>query len=421
VLRFLGSLVGRGLGAAAQLALVFVLGRSLGAEGSGSIQLGITVVIIASSIGRLGLEYTLLKLGSQHVHRQQWGAFWGVARQSLVGVFVVSAALATVVAMAAIPIANWKQDPAFAVNLLPFCVALPFFSCVVLCGELLKAADWPTLGSMLQPAFLPLGLIGSTGVLVACDAVTLPKIGMSYALTSALALATGLIVLRRCIPSDGAVVPADRNALWGPSKSLVVFAALTNLNNWIPLLALWIYYDPTAVGQYGSATRLAQSVSLILWAFNSVIPARMARFHLDGQQHQMQRLMNQSTLAMVIVALPAVLVLVFAGRWVMSMAGKEFTDAAIPLAILAVAQLVVVAAGAADHVLVVVGEQKRLHRGALLSATINVVLSAILVPSMQLVGAAIAACCSLAAERIYYMLQVYRSTGLFPGRSSVAT
>ena len=411
--KVISALLGRGLGAFGQLLLTFILGKLYGADGSGVLMLGVTIVLISSTVGRLGLEYTVLKLTSQAFGQNRNDMYWGVAHQSIRAVAIASALLSVVIYLVSIPVIRFGLEDQRLLSVLPwYLIAMPLLSLTILHGELLKACDRPGLGNLVQTAIIPLGFSAITLLLYENGQQQIVWGAIGYLAATVIALLTGVIAVRLIVTRPNQLAYAEHHELWGPVKSLLWFSTLSILNNWIPLLVLSVLATSEDWGRFSAATRLAMAVSFVLWAANAMVPPRLARMYAAADRRGMQQLATQASLAMTGIAILPVLMLIFCGRWVLGQMGDDFIAGSTALAILAVAQLINVAAGSVDYLLVVTGHELQLRRGATISAIVNVCLCAMLIPWWGINGAAVAALGSIAVERLGYCWSAYRLTGL---------
>lgn len=393
--------------------LTFVFGRLYGAEGAGILFLGVTVVLIGSTFGRLGMEYTLLKLAAQAYGRQRRDQFWGVAWVVMRTALIASSLTSILLAGGGWGLMSVVEMDVRLFKVVPwFLGALPIFSLVVLVGDSLKSCDRPGLGTMTQTAFVPLMVSALSLLTFGLGWTGVEWGGVSYFVSSLIALIVGGIGLRLAVPQPEKLEPPSRDELWKPMRSLLWFSLLSILNNWIPLLVISFVLTSDDWGRYGAATRLATAVSFILWASNSVVPPRYARLYEKRDWQGMQRLARRASMVMTVAAAIPVLFLAGAGGWLLGWMGEEFPPAATALTILAFGQWLTVAAGSVDYLLVVSGHEVELRRGAMLSATTNLLLCMAMIPSLGITGGAIAGAISLCVERVWYCFSAWRYTGI---------
>ncbi len=379
----------------------------------GVLIIGITTVVIASTIARLGFEYTLIRVASPAFSTGNLSRFWGVAQQVLWIAGVSSISIAMLLAALGGPLlARFGNEPQLIATLPWFLVTIPAFSLSILIGELLKASDQPSFGNLVPTALPPMGFALLTYIAYAAGYESLTIAAIMYCTACWLTVLFGYIWLRWTLPKPHALAFIESKELWLPAKSLFWFSSLSILNNWIPLIALSFLATSDDWGRFGAATRLATAVSFILWASNAVVPPRIARSFASHDYAGIQALVTRTGMLLTGVAAFPVLIFALAGRVILRSMGEEFEVAYPSLLVLSLAHLSIVAAGSVDYLLVVSGHEKSLRFGAIIATTANILLCSVLIPWLHLPGAAISAALSILIERSWYCWAAWRATGV---------
>lgn len=431
------ALVGRGVGAAGQLAVTMVLGRLYGADGTGAIMLGLTAMLVLSLIGRLGLDFALLRIASQAWEQRDqprlWSALFAATRIALVGSLVLAASLLLLTPWLAVGVFG---DPRLTGVLPWFAAAIPAYALLSLWCEAHKAIDRPGAGNFLHTAAIPVGFLLMQALLYWGDArtnpsgidhaairgaqeadgqphwTTLPMASAAYAVAVWSAAGCALVSLTRAAgpwrlgPSD------DWKAMRTAGMPLLVFSLFSMAGSWLPLLLLGCFADSQAVGQFGAAARLAILIMFILLACNSVIPARFARLHASGDLAAIRRLAGNSSLLMTLIALPLALLMIFFGDFFLGWLGSDFQAASGALAILAAAQLVNVATGSVGYLLIMTGHEQQLRRAGIFGFFVNLVGCLCWIPHWGILGAAWAAALAIVTENLTATWLAYRQIGI---------
>ncbi len=115
---------------------------------------------------------------------------------------------------------------------------------------------------------------------------------------------------------------------------------------------------------------------------------------------------------MLAMALPLLLVLLLLPEWVMRLYGAEFSAGWLLLVIISFGQLVNVATGSVESLLIMSGNEKAFLKAGLIATFISIVLCAWLIPLYGKVGAAVAFSASLAAVNLFRVGYVWQTLNI---------
>jgi len=115
---------------------------------------------------------------------------------------------------------------------------------------------------------------------------------------------------------------------------------------------------------------------------------------------------------MSLVAFPALLLFIVAPSWVMGLFGSQFESGWVVLLILAAGQFVNVVTGSVGYLLMMSGHESLMRNNIIFSALLNLALNILCVPTLGIVGAAVATAISLAVMNIVSLWLVYLKLGI---------
>ena len=390
-------------GTAFNFAFLWLVARTLGAEGTGLYALASSVVVLATVLGVLGLDQALVRFVAEAAERGRPGLVRGYVRQGAtyalaasLGVTLVGWVLAPVLA------ARVFRDPELGTPLRYMLLAVPFVvAAQVRSGGLqglrrIRDAQLVSvfaLGAGTCLAFLALvGLAQATG-----GAVQVTQAAGAYTFGAAAACALGVGLWRRHAPRPPAPFepaqpsePAVGRSLLQTSLPMLWVASMLLVNTWSAVFLLGLYADAADVGLYNVALRLAMLTSFVLAAVNSIAAPKFAAFNARGDYAAMERVAVRSAQLTTAVAAPLLLLLILAAPWCMGVFGAEFVAGAGVLVVLAVGQFVNVAAGSVGQVLAMTGHERDLRTVIVVSAALNVAGCLVLIPRFGALGAAAA-------------------------------
>jgi O-antigen/teichoic acid export membrane protein len=225
------------------------------------------------------------------------------------------------------------------------------------------------------------------------------------------------VVLNRAQPCEmNETDPEYRTSRW--LKSAVPFTLIGGaaiINSQTDILMLGWLRSAEEVGVYRVAVQGAVLVAFGLVALDAVLAPNFARLHTQKDIRRLQRLATLSSRAILLSALPFVLLFVFAGGkiagWVF---GDEFEISHFPLAVLALAQLVNASMGSVGYLLNMTGHEKDSANVLIGTAMLNVLLNAIMIPTFGFKGAAVATAISIVVWKVTLALMVKKRLGLNP-------
>lgn len=171
---------------------------------------------------------------------------------------------------------------------------------------------------------------------------------------------------------------------------MMLSGSLLLLSGWINTIILGMYAPETEVGIFTVALKIATFTSFVLMSVNSVTGPRFATaFHkndfkeLSLHAHKAARLNFYASLPVFI------LILVFKDV-ILKIFGEEFLAGSTILLMLLCGQAINSFSGAVGTFMNMTGNEKVFQRIVLFSTIINLILCMILIPSMGMMGSAIA-------------------------------
>ncbi len=187
------------------------------------------------------------------------------------------------------------------------------------------------------------------------------------------------------------------------------------INGRTDVLTLGFFRTDAEIGIYRVASQMAAVVVFALLAVNMTQGPHIAHLFSKGDMQMLQRMVTRSAQAVMLFALPVVLVIVFFGEFIIrTVFGPEFESAYIPLVILCVGQLVNASMGSVGNLLNMTGHERDTTKSILVAAIVNVALNLSLVPVWGIIGAAVATACTLIVWNVIMWHKVRTRIGIEP-------
>lgn len=421
-------------GAGAGLAFVFnvVIARLLGAQGAGLYFLALSLTMIASVIARRGLDGAMLRFIAAAAATDATARINAVFRIGMLRAFIGSVTASIALIALANPIANHIfNDPSLAPALRWVSPAIISFSVMSLLAECLKGLRLVAASMLVSGVIYPIA-----GIALAYPMITAfgaAGAAMTYSLATAIAAAYGLVKWRSAMrgqapapdlaPTD---LPAadptqataadsfDPDELTRSARPLWVSTLITRaILPWAPLLLLGLWGSATDTGIFGAASRLANLMTFFLVAVNTVLAPRFAALYHHKDLDQLARIARKFSLLITAASAPALLLMIFANGFVMSLFGPEFRAGGTALAILALGQAVNAVTGPVGNLLIMSGYERDLRTSSVVGVVVMALAALILMPSAPLIGAAVANALSIATSNIFASVLVYKRLGFW--------
>jgi len=209
-------------------------------------------------------------------------------------------------------------------------------------------------------------------------------------------------------------IPIYRTKKWLKSLVPLAFtASMFVINNQTDVVMLGLLRSSREVGIYRVAVQFAWLSSFALQAINMVVAPHFATFYAKKELDNLQYLATRSARLVLFFNFLVALFFVFGGKeFLRVIFGLDFVCAYTPLLILLVGQLVNSAVGSVGFLLNMTGYEKYTAKGLALSAIVNVVLNAFLIPFFGYNGAAIATAISMAVWNVLLWWLVRKHLGI---------
>lgn len=409
ILAFALKVGGSGLAFAFNVAVA----RLLGAEGGGLYFLALSITIIGSEIGRVGLDNALLRFVAAHATHGEWGQVKAVHALGMQLAISVSAVLSLTGFIAA----DWMavtlfNKPALGEPLRWMSLSILPFTILNLQAQSLKGLKRIRDAILVQSIGVP--LIGLLLIWPLAHSAGVEGVSWGYLAATALVALFSILAWRNAVAgSDWETVSYPFKVLWESCKPLFTISLLnTAILTWSPLLLLGLWGTAAEVGIFGVATRLALLVSFLLVTLNNVIAPKFAELYATRNIHAMGHMARRSSALLTLLVSPVFLILFIYSSEVMRLFGPEFVAGGPILAILLVGQLVNVVTGSVGYLLMMSGNENTVRNISIGSAIFLLILMLLLAPSLGGVGAAIASSAVLAVGNLASAYAVYKKFGI---------
>lgn len=385
--------------AAIAFATSIVLAKLLGPSGYGIFSYVIALVALLTIPSELGIPNLAVREIAKANANKDWGQMRGFIVWAHRTVALTSGALVLVGATALLLWGEGVSPSKMACMWLAL-ILVPLVSLGALRDAMLRGLRKVLLGQLSQPIIRPLVLLIALLALwqLGIDLASPVRVMGLHIMSVAFAFLCGLFLFLKNKPVElrGAQSRFE-SAIW--LKSSIPFgmtAALQLINGRTDILALGFFQADADVGIYRVAVQLAAIVIFGMQAVGMIQGPHIAHLFAKRDMQKLQQMMTRSAQAILLFALPVVIIIILFGEFIIrTVYGPEFEAAYVPLVILCVGQLVNASMGSVASLLNMTGHERDTTKGVLVGAIVNVVLNLSLVPIWGMTGAAIATATTL--------------------------
>jgi O-antigen/teichoic acid export membrane protein len=411
-----GQGVGRVIGYGTQVAIA----RLLGAQFYGFYTAGVALINGLQILSRFGMENGVVRYVAHYREHQDASRVRGTIVMALLFPIALSVVLSAVLFFGAGFLADsgWlKENGATMVGVLRgFAFVLPFFVFMSMTAWATQGFQTVTYAAYIQQLIRPGLFLVFVGVCYVLGAKIFGVIA-AYALAMFLAGLVGLYYLRKLFPDlfdRRAQTTFETKALFGVSIPMSITQGAQYLNNFSAILILGVFAAGAPVGIFNAAARTATFLTAVRFAFSGIFSPIISGLHARQDTEEMGRLYKDVSRWIFTGAFALFLVIVVFGPEVMGIFGEAFGAGVTALVIVAVAQLYSSSVGPAPRMLAMTDNQNFAMIATSVAAITGVIVSFILIPRFEVLGAAIGMATAIIVENTGTMSAVKWRLGYWP-------
>ncbi len=408
----LGSLTGliiKVLSALSIFMMNIAVARMLGPAEAGLFFLALTLVTLAATIGRLGLDQSIVRFIAAKHAISSLGLLHSVYRKAISWVAIASIGLALIGWSQIDWIANnLFQQPGLESVLRSMLVVIPLVALYTMQAQALQGLRKVARSLLVLNVLAPLLLLT---LMTVAPIESAEELTHYFIYACLITLITGVLLWLQAAPEKNSheVFPTD--LLRTTCMPLWAVAILSQVVQWSSQLMLGAWSTAENVAFFATAQRTAMLTSFVLYAVNAIAAPKFAAMHASGDHQGLQRMAIMSVRMMLLAAVPAMTLMLLFPEWLMSFFGEEFKVASNALVILAIGQFINIATGSVGYLLSMTGHERQVRNNTLISALMGIVLGLLLIPGYGLIGASIATATAIATQNLLGVLQVRKKLG----------
>lgn len=374
----------------------FVVARLFGAEVWGQFSLALSVILLASILGSVGLDTAILKLVSSNIDKQ---LISGLYKQVLIITLIISLAVTYLFYISS----NWLASFVFSNPELHSLFQLASFAVVPFVLIKLNASVLQGLGKTDKYFFIKFASQHILGLIFLFILFLFFKIN-NIVLT---AYITGLyffvIVTFYWVFSEYELnllnsdisSSVSYSTIFTLSIPLLFAGSMIFLNKWVDTIMVGIIMDEQNVGVYNIAVKLSGLLAIVLTAINAISAPEFSKNYASGDSGKFEEFIQASTNLIFVFTVPFFLILIFFSEFILGIFGDEFRVGWLALSILCIGNLVNALAGSVGYILQMTGSQNAFMAITTGATIAGIILNLFLIPLYGIEGAASATCITM--------------------------
>ena len=299
-------------------------------------------------------------------------------------------------------------------------VSIPLDAQLSVSTAQLKGIRKPVLSSLLtnclRPILTAILLFGICYFFVRDDPTSLESMSAYTLSTFAVALVgSGVVRFVRYESVVEDVEPKYDNSLWlRTALPLVLTSGFRVVIRRSDVIMVGLMVGFAEAGYYSAAARMVALTGFGLKATNAVVAPLIAAAHSRSDYRELSRHVQSGAKTVFLMTIPLVAGLVLLGRWGLQLFGPGFTEAYGALLILCGGQLVNALCGCVGFLLTMTGNERVAAKIVFCASLSNLLLNAILIPSLGLLGAACATALTTVLWNVWMLVEVRKRLRVNP-------
>lgn len=401
------------LGLVAALLVSITLGRVIGPDGLGIVNLSHRITELLLLICTLGLENVILKEVAISYLKNDWGRLNSVVSTA----FKLSGSVSIFLIVIFLVISPYLISQIFKEPELKWPFIISILAMIPQVYSRILAAAVNGCGKVWQSnlvnSTLSIWIVGfGILILMLCNIeITVINVALLYAIGRIL---VSIVINRywRSVKHDTSLTSFIPKPLLRIALPLLLIQAAGILSMNIDTIMIGWLTDARQVGLYSVAARLALLTIFFLQISNSAISPKLAALYASGQLQEMKKMTQHVTKILIGLAVISFLFFLVLGNNIILFWGSEFSESYIILIILSIGQFFNISTGSTGYLLMMTGNEKTLGKISILFLFLNITMNYFLISYFGAKGAACATSITIIGENICRVYFAYKKVGI---------
>jgi O-antigen/teichoic acid export membrane protein len=177
------------------------------------------------------------------------------------------------------------------------------------------------------------------------------------------------------------------------------------------ILVLQQFRSPEDVAHYYAAAKTLTLIAFVHFAVSAAVAHRFSEYHVTEDHERLKQILSDSVRWTFWASLAATVVILAAGRPLLSLFGASFVEGYYLMFILAAGLMARAALGPVERLLNMLGEQSACASVYAAAFVLNLVLCIVLIPRLGMAGAAVSTATALIVESVLLFWVTKRRLG----------
>jgi O-antigen/teichoic acid export membrane protein len=407
-------LVAKVFGALSGYAMAWLLAQRGSADAVGIYELAFTFIILLSVVARYGLDGALVRYIGQFNATSQPGAVRWLYKRSMFFSGSFSVLLAAALYVSAPLLARIFVGEAMVIPLRWAALALPFFTLMSMNSETMRGFRKMPAYSILQQGTV-IFIAALVFLAYSSDTSSAGTSGIRAFFMASLVLflisAIQTIRLFRKLPEDTVPNLPFRQVLHVASP-IFLSSSIFMLMSWTDTLMLGYFMQEGDVGVYRVAFKISTLITFAQFAINGIAAPMIADLYHRGAHKELKQLIHKTGWFNFVLSVPIFLIILFAPSFLLGLFGQEFVQGRGILLILSMGQVVFALSGPVMYILTMTKHERTALHIMYVTAGLNIIGNALLIPVYGLWGAALATSVTTLLWNVLAVIYVFRFIGV---------
>lgn len=403
------------LAAGASFYLITLITRTLGAEDSGAYFTIFSLVTIIALLARQGYDQTCLKIVPRNIKNE--AILYQQVRYLIKNTATASIAASTILILATYP----KENNALHIfgleqyrsTLYYITPSIFFLSLTMLCANLLKALERPYIASTIESLAIPVTTI--VILKLGHDHFSTLELSLSYTASSTVVFLVAAAYIAKSTPyKPSKVSHIDIHEIKKTSYALLAVTFLQLLTKEAPVLIAANRLTHFDVSMLAVSTRISLLLTLLLIATTTILAPLLSKLYFENKKEEIYKIITVASIALTLSGVTIFTITIFIAKPALALLfGDDFVYAYQPLLFLMAGQLVNIATGPVQTLLIMSGNEIFVRNSTIIYSLTTIVLVWLLAPiGVTAISAAI--CSATSIYNIWLIFKSYELCGVAP-------
>ncbi|MBN2328223.1 MAG: oligosaccharide flippase family protein [Candidatus Omnitrophica bacterium] len=388
-----------------------VLVRTLGSEQYGDYIYVFSWITILSLIANVGMNNTIIKHIATYRAQGKWSEFHGIIRFANWIPMAVSIIISVIMAFSL-----WILRGYISQNLLYTflcgCLLVPFYCLIQIRQSALRSMMFIVRSCLPEKIIKPILLIMLVLLLflLAPNYLNAPLAMILDGITIILAFLLGMVWLHKLLPKEvWDATPKYCTREWlDVALPFLLISSIMIIMNKVNIIMIGFYMGTEQAGFFAIASRITVFITFSLQAVNTIFAPMISELYSTGKLVELQRITYIAAWGIFAFSVPVAIIFIVFGEFLLSIFGKNYTIAYIPLVILAIGQIVNALSGSVGFIMNMTGHHHKTTQIFAFGLFFNIMLNMILIPYSGLNGAAFVSMITIMYWNVAMCLWVYK-------------